>query len=301
MTNTRIITDESFRELLPHGTLEFPFQYYYENMKDFENESIDWHWHNEFEFVTVSDGAIRCSIGNVEFPLEEGDGIFINSGIFHRFQAPDKGVIPNILFASEFIAPEESILYQKYISPLLTSGVSHVIFRSDISWHQDVLTYLERIYQLCHKRPELWELDTHTLACRIWAELFRHKEAFISLKKIGVTPLSQARLKRMTDFIKQHFQSKLTLQDIADSAGISKTEALRCFKYGIHTAPVEYLNQYRLRIARTLLLSTDRSISDIAESTGFESISYFDRMFKKTYGITPKTQRKKRAEDDIFM
>ena len=293
MKNTRIITDESRRELIAHGSPEFPFQYYYEKVHDFENASIDWHWHNEFEFVTVIKGSIYCSIGNVEFLLSEGDGIFINSGIFHSFRTPDQGIIPNILFSPEFIAPEESLVHKKFIGPMLTSGVSHVLFHTDISWQQDVLSRLEQIYQLCHHRPELWELDIHALACQIWSDLFRHKEEFITLKKTGVTQLSQARLKRMTDYIRQHFQSKMTLQDIAGSAGISKTEALRCFKRSIHASPIDYLNRYRLKNAYILLTTTTRTISDIAESCGFESTSYFDRMFKKRYGHTPMRQRKK--------
>ncbi|MGL6198127.1 MAG: helix-turn-helix transcriptional regulator [Lachnospiraceae bacterium] len=95
----------------------------------------------------------------------------------------------------------------------------------------------------------------------------------------------------MTQYIEQHYPEKITLQDIANSADISKSEALRCFKNGVQAAPFVYLNRYRLHIAKSLLTGTTRPITDIAESVGFDSVSYFDRMFKRTFGMTPRAMR----------
>jgi len=71
--------------------------------------------------------------------------------------------------------------------------------------------------------------------------------------------------------------------------------ALRCFKNGVRTAPFVYLNRYRLHIAKDLLTDTMRPVTDIAETVGFESISYFDRMFKRAFGMTPKEMRRKKT------
>lgn len=52
------------------------------------------------------------------------------------------------------------------------------------------------------------------------------------------------------------------------------------------------MNQYRLREARKLLLTTARTVTDIAGSVGFDNVSYFDRIFKREYGLTSKEQKK---------
>ena len=52
----RITTDETLRETANHGSEEYPFSYYYEDIWDFDFHCIDWHWHPEVEFVYVQQG-----------------------------------------------------------------------------------------------------------------------------------------------------------------------------------------------------------------------------------------------------
>jgi transcriptional regulator GlxA family with amidase domain len=95
----------------------------------------------------------------------------------------------------------------------------------------------------------------------------------------------------MTLFIEENYRRRLTLDDIAASVGVSKREALRCFQCSVPLSPIEYLNKYRLKQASNLLLSTSQSITEIAEITGFESTSYFDRLFKREFRTTPRKHR----------
>jgi len=288
---TKIITDESMMEIIPHGTPNFPFQYYYDDIHKYENQYIDWHWHSEFEFISVKKGRVLCTIGNTKIALREGDGLFINSGIIHGFEAPEEGIIPNILFSPAFLAPEGSLIYNRFLESLADSDISHMVLQPEAAWQREILLMLSEIYRLCDHQDIAWELDVQSLTGKIMAILSRHKTGLITNKKTGITPISQARLKRMTQYIEQHYPEKITLQDIANSADISKSEALRCFKNGVQAAPFVYLNRYRLHIAKSLLTGTTRPITDIAESVGFDSVSYFDRMFKRKFGMTPKAMR----------
>ncbi|MDR1550542.1 MAG: cupin domain-containing protein [Hungatella sp.] len=83
MQSTKILTGESMMELVSHSSSTFPFQYYYEDVGKFDNQCIDWH--REFELASVTEGILQCSIGNINYLLETGDGVFINSGAIHRF------------------------------------------------------------------------------------------------------------------------------------------------------------------------------------------------------------------------
>lgn len=289
---TKIYTDESMMELVSHGSAEFPFQYYWDDISQYADQRIDWHWHKEFEIATVIHGTALCSIGHIKILLRAGEGIFINSGVIHCFESSDGGLMPNILFSPEFIAPEKSRIYEKFVEPFLASNNSHLVIHPDHPWQKELLSALDHIYSLCRKQPDAWELNVHSLLSSAWSSLYLHRGEIISMENAGISLVSQARLKYMTRYMERNFAGKITLDQIAQSAGISKTEALRCFKSCLQTAPVAYLNKYRLEHARKLLLQTSLTISEIAEKSGFESAGYFDRQFKREFGVTPGVFRK---------
>ena len=130
MDYNKILTDEDFMEIKQHGTSDYPFQYYYDDLELFDFHCIEWHWHREFEFLYVESGEIICGIGEKQIILSEGDAIFINSKILHRFYASSGGVIPNFVCMPEFIAPENSLVYKKYILPIISSNISFQCFRT---------------------------------------------------------------------------------------------------------------------------------------------------------------------------
>ena len=96
----------------------------------------------------------------------------------------------------------------------------------------------------------------------------------------------------MLQYIKKHYTEKISLENIANSATISKSEASRCFELALHTSPIETLIHYRLASAKEEIITTKDSITEIALRNGFESCSYFNRSFKNHYGFTPTQIRK---------
>ena len=126
MQITEIITDETLREIREHGTPEFPFEYYLDDIDEIGQGYVEWHWHNEIEWAWVESGKVICRIGNEKIILEAGEGIFINSRVIHRFETPGGALMPNILHAPELLAARESAIYQKYVSPVITYGKEYV-------------------------------------------------------------------------------------------------------------------------------------------------------------------------------
>ncbi len=127
MQITEIITDETLREIREHGTPEFPFEYYLDDIDEIGQGYVEWHWHNEIEWAWAESGKVICRIGNEKIILEAGEGIFINSRVIHRFETPGGALMPNILHAPELLAARESAIYQKYVSPVITYGKEYVI------------------------------------------------------------------------------------------------------------------------------------------------------------------------------
>lgn len=293
MNCCEIITDDTLRELRAHGTEQFPFQHYLDDAREYPDGVANWHWHREMEFVYVANGAFRCLLGSENPMLERGDGVFINSGVVHGFEASGIGTLPNVLFAPEFVSPERSLVYDRFIAPFLSSGLSHMVLRASVPWQREMLKQLARVYQLSLQTGSpTRELDIHAATCALWSMLYSHMDSMVTMEKAGSSMLTQARLRTMIAYIETHYRQRLTLSDIAQAASVSKSEALRCFQAAVHISPIAYLNRHRLHCARSLLLSTESTVTEIAAAVGFESVGYFDRVFKKTFQQSPRELRR---------
>lgn len=94
------------------------------------------------------------------------------------------------------------------------------------------------------------------------------------------------------DFIvRNYLLQPVTLQDLASLTNRSLASFKRDFQQRYNCAPRQWINRERLRQATLLLQNTDQQIAGIAESCGFESASYFIRLFKKEYSCTPSEWR----------
>ena len=167
MDYNKILTDEEFMEIKQHGSSDYPFQYYYDNLELFDFHCIEWHWHREFEFLYVESGQIICGIGEKQIILSEGDAIFINSKILHRFYASSGGVIPNFVCMPEFIAPENSLVYKKYILPIISSNMSFQCFQIAEPWQARIIQIMIKIMET-QENEKIRELSTLALLQDLW-------------------------------------------------------------------------------------------------------------------------------------
>lgn len=101
------------------------------------------------------------------------------------------------------------------------------------------------------------------------------------------------RLRHVTAFIANNLQDDLTVDDLSEQACMSKPHFFRCFKNTFGITPVEYINARRIELARELLATTDRSLTDICYQVGFNNTSYFSRLFKRYEQLSPSAYRKK--------
>ena len=287
---SKIVTDESLRETARHGSEEYPLQYYLEDIWLFDFHCVDWHWHPEVELVLVQTGRAEFLIGSGRYTLEAGTGVFINSQVIHRFEAAESTVIPNIVFSPSLLSPEEGLVYQKYIRPVLGSPVECLIFPPQ---QQEAFGIFSDLFA-AQESEEARELKTIEQLLRLWGLLYRR------VGDIGAAPKSspraQARLQIMMQYIHRNYPSPISLDDIAGAVSLSKSSVRNLFSRNIHTSPIDYLIQYRLGQAAKLLAATENSVSSVARDTGFENIGYFCRKFKEVFRLTPSEYRKERRE-----
>ena len=287
--------DETLHELTVHCTPQYPFQHYLCHYDGGRGSGFPWHWHREVEMVLVQRGVIHCLLGGERLVLRGGEGVFIQSGTLHGYEAPDRADMLSILFMPEFVALQGSVIHDRFVAPFLEEGLSHTALRPSVDWQAEALRCLRSLHALFTARQPASELLVHADVCALWAQLFAHRQQLVAQGRAESATLLQARLRRMVAYIETRFAQRMTLRDIAQDANVSPSEALRCFRCGLNATPVAYLNQYRLNYARSRLLSTTLTVTDIATESGFSSAAYLDRQFRRAYGVSPTAYRKQRA------
>jgi AraC-like DNA-binding protein len=102
------------------------------------------------------------------------------------------------------------------------------------------------------------------------------------------------RMGTIYEYVQQHYQDKVSVDDVAALVHLSTPAFCRYFKRHTRMTFTDFVNQYRISQARTLLLR-DISISAVSDASGFQNISHFNKLFKKSTGSTPSAFRKKYA------
>lgn len=289
----KIITDETLMETIQHGERDYPFHFYYDNLALYDFHCVEWHWHTEFEFVFVNSGTVFFGIGEKQFSLPAGSGVFINSKALHRYYSDEEAIVPNFVFMPDYIAVQNSLIYKKYILPVLSSSLDYQVFAPEIPWQAEVLAVMKEIIYVQEAESGI-ELITSSLVQRMWDLLYRNVNARPIRENNGSSIASQGRLQLMMQYIYQQFSMNISLEDIAGHAMVSKSTALNLFRKYLHITPINYLINYRLQEAAKLLSSTERKIHVISKEVGFESVDYFCKAFKKYYSMTPTEYRKNR-------
>ena len=107
--------------------------------------------------------------------------------------------------------------------------------------------------------------------------------------------LAGARLERVEEFLRANCTNRISLERLANEAGLSKFHFARLFKSATGTSPHQYLINLRIEMATTLLSETERTVSDIAETCCFSSVANFSNAFSRRYSTTPRQYRNRHS------
>lgn len=293
MRITGPITDETLREIREHGTLRYPIEFYHNVYNPIDMTNTALHWHREYELVYVEKGKLNCHIccGNLE--LQAGQAIWISPGILHGYEFEPDTQVATFVFLPDLFAPEDSLLFDRFIQPLRAANAEYCLMDGSLPWHTDAKTLICNMIDAWENPSETRELEIQLHTAQFWVLLFKNRSCIVTGNTSEATMRMQARYIAMTEFIAKHYSEKLMLEQIARAANISRSEALRCFRTLAGQTPVEYLLNHRLRQAQRLLISTEKTITEIAQASGFESVAYFDRVFRRAFGCTPRQLRRK--------
>lgn len=99
------------------------------------------------------------------------------------------------------------------------------------------------------------------------------------------------RIKKVNDYIFSHFTEEITLEELAGHVGLTPTSLSRLYKQKAGETISSHILDTRLSHAARELINTDRNISDICFSCGFNNLSNFNRLFKSRHGMSPREFR----------
>lgn len=283
--------DENGLELVEHGTTLFPIACYYD---DLANEEVPWHWHDELEAAVITDGRAIVTAGEQKYIIGPGEGFFINSGILHgAWDIDDSGCrFHSLVFHPRLVGGSlDSVFYQNYILPLIENqSLEGLFLQPGVLWQKAVLDAIEESWQACVNEPDGYEFLVRSALSQLVFQIHSHLPAF-KPQSGGKANRNAERIKIMLQYIHDHFANEISTRHIAQSATVSESECLRCFRATIGTTPIQYLKQYRIQRAAQLLLTTQDKIADIGTQCGFQDVSYFTKTFRQAKGCTPSQYR----------
>ena len=286
--------DETGRELLTYGTEEFPIAFFDD---DLAKVSVPFHWHEEFEVVIITEGTVRMRIAGNEFVLRAGEGYFTNSGILHSASLESAaGHQHALVFSASLISRNGDLIWNSYIEPVLANPrIPYILLKPAVPWQKEILTLAESAWVFGAYEKKDYPLRVRGSLSQVFALITGHR-VFLENEfgDMDQYQRDEVRVKKALLFIENHYDSTVTIDQIANSAGISISTCLRLFRVVLNTTPIQYLMKYRLQKAKEeLILDNGRKISEISYSCGFSDASYFNRCFLREYGLTPSEYKKR--------
>lgn len=292
----KIEIDRSMKELLQYRDLRFPLEIWTDDYTLLADHTLNCHWHHEYEYGVVLTGELDYFLNGTKLKLKKGDCIFVNANVLHMAEQSagcSKAVMYIVAFPYMLLTSNmESTIYRKYFNPLIENGISGFQIFSDSQAGSNILSVLEQLYRI-FQTEEDYELSCLGLVCQLWNETRKYaaqKNVFLQHEKVNVQ--DEERAKTILYYIREHFSETLSVEEIVEKCNISRSECFRCFKRFTNKSPVMYLNEYRLAQAAKKLLATSDPITQIALDCGFSTSSYFCKLFREKYKISPLQYRK---------
>lgn len=285
-----ILEYENTQEIKSHGLADFPFNIYLCSIPlDFS--LVPAHWHNDMEIIYVKKGTGRINVDLTPIVANQGDIVVVPPGQLHSIEQFEEQSMEyeNIIFQLNMLmAVQGDICTEKFFQPLLQRQIgiwNH--YTPDSSVYPVLSECLDHMDAICKNFSPGYELA-------IKGQLFTFFHALFSLTREPL-PIHQNksldRLKDILKYVETNYHEKISIADAAGICGFSQSHFMKFFKNNMAVSFTDYLNDYRLTMAARLLVSSSDAIVNIAAETGFDNLSYFNRLFKRKYGCTPTSFR----------
>ena len=140
--------------------------------------------------------------------------------------------------------------------------------------------------------PEKFMADAHSSEKMRDNVIFLYKKR-IEFEKGKKESKTHSTAQAAKQYIEENYgNNELSISDISEKLCVNQTYLRKMFKSEMDMTLTEYITQYRMQEAKKLITTTDDKLTEVAEKVGYSDVSYFSNVFKKYYGISPRTMSK---------
>ncbi len=246
-----------------------------------------WHYHPEFELTYIVKGNGYRIVGNTYEPFADGDLVLLGSNLPHTWSGKADGDSDSdaivIQFSNEFISPFLELNESKLIKKMLENASRGIRFEYD-----------EKLISKIVDLTETQGVDRIINLISILDQLSKNQSILIAPNTFHnvVSRKSEVRINKVCLFIQHNFQNKIYLKEVAALIYLTESNFCKFFKKATGKTYSDYLNEIRINEASRLLIQTDKTISQISYECGFETLSYFNRVFLNKMQMPPSKYRK---------
>ncbi len=248
------------------------------------------HQHEEFQISYILSGEGALIVGDTISLYEPGDVIVLGGNLPH-------------VFTSDTLKSEESHMLSVFFTK---ASFGHDFFKiEELKSLRSFFKKAENGFKITSKKLVVFtqfqklfkesKLDRFIVFFQLLKVLnqakFEYLSSFISEKKYSDN--EGQRMSAVFEYTINNFRKEIPLATIAQQAAMTKNAFCKYFKKRTNKTYVTFLNELRIEEACKLMQTkTDLSITEIAETSGFQNISNFNRRFKSSKGKTPREYRK---------
>lgn len=242
--------------------------------------------HEYVEFYYVIKGGVKIFCSGMTQWAYGGDVAFINWCQPHRsLSFLDDTVYYNIQFDLNALTCGDSDLFQtKYVAKLI-SDMEHFqpLFRQD----QIINAHFHSLIDEYENESFTRELRMQSAICNIIAYIIDSRNEGQKQNHCKLNPEEGSYSKKIIQYIYSHYQDEITLDHISKYLGISCSYMCRIFKKFTGTTIMDFVNQIRCKRA-LILMKGGCLMAQASAAAGYNDYTYFSRVFKKIYGVSPR-------------
>lgn len=256
-----------------------------------------WHYHKEYELLYVSKGSGIRFVGDNVQEFNEGELVLVGAYLPHLWRNDlsskldvDSNVkIVVIKFLKDFIGKGVFDNPEFYaVKDMLKSADLGVLFSKETSQE-----FKDRLLGFDDLNAPEKSIELLSLLHELSLEKIDKQISTLDMRQYSSE--NGSKLDVVMKFISINYASCISLKDVAEIACLTENSFCRYFKNLTNKSFVKFLNEVRIRNAAKLLVSTNKSISEIAMEVGFPSITNFNKQFKIVQSETPKIYRERIA------
>lgn len=286
--NTLVYTQEYKIEIgRPGKNLYYFFDY------DERSYSINMefqHFHQFYEMCIFLDDKAGHLIDGVWFDMRCCDIVALRPSLLHKTFYPEGQ--PNKRLIIQFSIPPMISAFENCMKSVYSIFEGDCpIYRFEDPYKKAVLEKLNDIYYLSQNPNELTDLAIHNKFIEFLSLIYLYRDKNVYSNRSDFDNIT-SKVYSITAYIHSHFTEDISLESVSREFFISSYYLSHQFKRITGFTLTDYVQLTRVRNAQTLLLSTDKPITDIAFLCGFSSFSQFNRAFNKFLHLSPSAFRK---------